>query len=304
MTGPVTQDGTPLPSGVVDAAVRNAPGDIPGVLACLREIQSALKEGPSGEGVDSLRDLHRMTDGLACFNHLYRVITAEILDKYDAGNFFRDPGFLQELDVQFARRYFNAIATYGQPSRPRSWAVLFDRRADVRITPLQFAAAGVNTHVNFDLPFAVVATCRALGRHMHAPGQHHDYDRVNEVFFIRMARLRHHYEEDWQRRLDRRAIKTITNVIDDILVVLDRMLAWRQAEHLWRTPAGEPLQRTEKILDAVVSATNLALLTPMPPWLRDGLVIRSALSTIAHAGAIISGRLGYRIPPVKRALTT
>jgi hypothetical protein len=293
----------PLPPGVLKAVRRARSTDIPQLLTRMRQIQAALGEAPIGE-VDSLHKLHDMTDGLACFNHLYQVITTEILCELTEGELFHDPEFLQELDLQFARRYFEAIHRYGKGSNyPRSWAVLFDRRRDERITPMQFAVAGVNTHVNFDLPFAVVETCRALGRPLRVPEQKHDYNQVNQVFFDKIPALRHHFEDRWQRRLDRHLLKMINNLVDGAVVVLDRNLAWWQAEHLWRIPVGEPLRKTELELDATVSVVNRALLTPMPAWARGGALIPSVMSLTSQAASVAAGRLGYRLPFVKAPRT-
>jgi hypothetical protein len=261
-------DGGPLPAAAVEAACLTGITDIPAVLQRMRMIQAALAEEPPGEDLESLRELHEMKDGLACFNHLYRVITAQILTELAAGEFFHDPTFLQELDVQFARRYFTAIATYGAGHcSSRSWAVLIDRRRDPAITPMQFAVAGVNTHVNFDLPFAVVATCQKLGHSLHTDQQKHDYDRVNEVFFTKIPALRRHFEDRWDRRLDRRIVRQINNHVDDMVVVLDRGLAWLQAEQLWRIRDSAAYPRAEQTHDASVALLNHALLAPRAPWI-------------------------------------
>ena len=45
------------------------------------------------------------------------------------------------------------------PAMPTAWQPLFERRADPGIEPIQFALAGMNAHINHDLPLAVVATC-------------------------------------------------------------------------------------------------------------------------------------------------
>ena len=78
--------------------------------------------------------------------------------------FFADPGFMTELDVTFANLYFAAAAALSDPAVvPAAWQPLVDRRSAAGIEPIQFALAGMNTHINHDLPLAVVATCAALG---------------------------------------------------------------------------------------------------------------------------------------------
>ena len=50
-----------------------------------------------------------MNDGLKWFNWLYMTVTEAIENKV-AGGGFNDPAWLSELDVLFARLYFEAIA--------------------------------------------------------------------------------------------------------------------------------------------------------------------------------------------------
>jgi hypothetical protein len=266
MTLEAARDCLPLPPTVVEAAGRADVTDIPAVLDCLRQIQSGLDLDPGTDTVESLAELHEMTDGLASFNHLYRVITAEIWREYQTRDFFQNKPFLAELDVQFAKRYFDAIATYGQGDcRSRAWQVLIERSDDRRITPMQFAVSGVNTHVNYDLPFAVVATCKRLKTALEAPGQHHDYDQVNTVFFAKIPTLRAHFEERWQQFLDRSVLKLLATQLDNMTVVLDRGLAWETAEHLSTIQPTSAFHRSERSHDAAVALINHALLVPLGP---------------------------------------
>jgi len=47
-------------------------------------------------------------DGLKWFNWLYMTVTEAIENQVAAGS-FNDPGWLSELDVLFARLYFDAV---------------------------------------------------------------------------------------------------------------------------------------------------------------------------------------------------
>ena len=57
---------------------------------------------------------------------------------------------------------------------------LFTQRSKKGVAPLQFALAGMNAHINRDLPVALVATCRELGIELRdgSPEQA-DYVQVN-----------------------------------------------------------------------------------------------------------------------------
>jgi hypothetical protein len=82
-----------LPKGIDAIATDPEPETVPGVLERLKEIQHALGQGPraiaeepTGQPSDletALSDLEKVHDGVACFNHLYKVITAEINNKIE-----------------------------------------------------------------------------------------------------------------------------------------------------------------------------------------------------------------------------
>ena len=121
------------------------------------------------------------SDGVGCFNRLYRRTTQNIAAAISRGA-FELPGFVEALDVHFAALYFEAwdAAAAGQPL-PRAWAPLFERRA-ARVAPLQFALAGMNAHINRDLAIAVTRTCAGFGVEVESDTPwHRDFMLVNRV---------------------------------------------------------------------------------------------------------------------------
>lgn len=71
---------------------------------------------------------------------------------------FADPAFMTHLDVAFANLYFGAVDTADNPAAvPLAWRPLVELRADAGIEPIQFALAGMNVHINHDLPLAMVS---------------------------------------------------------------------------------------------------------------------------------------------------
>jgi hypothetical protein len=204
-------------------------------------------------------------NGVASFNYLYTQITAGILARLQDGA-FKDPQFLSELDVQFARRYLDALGDYHLNAHcPRSWRVLFDRRCDPRITRMQFALAGINAHVNYDLAFALVATWKQIGPPESAGPQHDDYEAVNQVFRDEMANMRHHFEDPLLHRLDKSAVERLSNHFDDMLVIIFRNVAWHAGERLWRLErrsAAEFKLKSES-MDAMTALAGQALLAPI-----------------------------------------
>src|SRR5579863_3026265 len=91
-------------------------------------------------------------DGLKWFNWLYLEVTQAVETRVAAGG-FNDPAWLADLDVQFARLYFGALASaLRDQSSPGCWQALFERRNQTAVARIQFALAGINAHINHDLP--------------------------------------------------------------------------------------------------------------------------------------------------------
>jgi hypothetical protein len=95
------------------------------------------------------------------------------LDKMTVGGTgrFNDSQFLSELDVQFAQLYFNALKnSLSDAALPDCWQALFSQRNQTALTRIQFAMAGINAHINHDLPIAIVAPARSrISPHSTAP---------------------------------------------------------------------------------------------------------------------------------------
>jgi hypothetical protein len=121
-------------------------------------------------------------DGVRRFNELYLAVTREVATQTAAGA-FQTPDFISRLDVIFADLYFEAIGHDADGREvSKAWAPLFDERHKAGIAPLQFAVAGMNAHINYDLALALIATCKefAIGLDEGTP-QHRDYIVVNEL---------------------------------------------------------------------------------------------------------------------------
>src|SRR5947207_2898772 len=129
------------------ALVQTAPQMVPDVLRILETIDITCID----------------TDGLKWFNWLYLQVTRAVAARVAAGG-FTDPGWLGQLDVQFGGLYFAALrrSLSGQ-TPPHCWQVVLDRREQKAIARIQFALAGINAHINHDLPEAIAAACRVTG---------------------------------------------------------------------------------------------------------------------------------------------
>jgi hypothetical protein len=202
-----------------------------------------------------------LTDGVAWFTKLYLSVTEAVEASLRPGT-FEEPEFIERLDVVFANLYFAALRDLRSP--PNAWAPLLEARADRRIAPIQFALAGMNAHINRDLPVALAATCEALGVDLHgADREHHDFTRVNALLAVTEERVKRWFATDFVAVLDH----TFGDVDDRIAmwkVERAREAAWVQGETLWVLRAAPPL-RDEflRTLDGMVGFAGRGLLVPL-----------------------------------------
>ena len=97
---------------------------------------------------------------------------------------WQDWPFLQQFDVVFARLYFDAIVSWErQPAgTAHAWRPVFRARHDRKLARIQFALAGMNAHINHDLPVALGRLAEPDGRYPSRDGvRYRDFSRVNDI---------------------------------------------------------------------------------------------------------------------------
>lgn len=161
-----------------------ADATLPEVATWMEEVGAALAPG----------------DGFRHFNAMYLLVTHRVVERVAAGA-CRDPAFVARLDVVFARRYQDALLG-PDDGVARAWRPMRQLRWHPRITPLQFALAGMNAHINRDL--------------VHAVGP---LDDAVEIWSIRTARA-----QAWSNAQIARALAG-TFVCDEHLTAIDRTTA-------------------------------------------------------------------------------
>jgi hypothetical protein len=225
--------------------------------------------------IDRLRTIEASaprSDGVVCFARLYREVTEGVATEL-SGNNVADPSFVETLDVRFAGLFFSALDSYGtEPARtPSAWVPLFAERSRHGIAPLQFALAGMNAHINRDLPVALVATCRELGLGLgDGSREHADYERVDALLAQVERRVKSQYVTGWLAWIDR--IIHRFQRIDDVVAMWDvnraRDAAWTNARALWALGDEQPLAGDYLLaLDRMVGLASRGLLVPADSWL-------------------------------------
>jgi len=203
------------------------------------------------------------TDGVACFNKLYLAVTTNVIASEQAGVFSAGP-FLTTMDVAFGNLYFAALKQMvAGAAPPRAWAPLFAARSRRDVAPLQFALAGMNAHINRDLPVALVETFTTLGIEMSRPSlQAADYDRVNDVLVQTEAAVAADYFTPLMKTLDR-DFDGVEDVAANWSVREARAAAWTNGAALWHLRAFTTLARDfVDTLDGIVGFAGRGLLLP------------------------------------------
>src|SRR6266511_2929439 len=215
------------------------------------------------EAVQRMEAIHgylRADDGLRYFNLMYLEVTKASHKGLVVEEALPD-SLLERLDVIFANLYFAAtrLQVLDPPATPHAWTAVFDRRDDHRVLPLQFAVAGMNAHINFDLPRALVETCRALGTRLDAGSHRRDYDQVNEI----LAQVEPAVRDELLKEcpLDDRQLEHLENVLANWSTTRARESAWNQSELLWALRGNADLTSTyTATLDRIVGFAGRGLL--------------------------------------------
>jgi Family of unknown function (DUF5995) len=108
-----------------------------------------------GRMAAQLDSLRAAGDRRQYFHATYQRTTIAIAEEIKRGG-FEDPEWVERWDVVFADLYLDALQTSltgREPARP--WAIAFGAPADLPV--LRHVLLGMNAHINFDLPQALVA---------------------------------------------------------------------------------------------------------------------------------------------------
>jgi hypothetical protein len=240
------------------AAVATAPSSVPEVVQILENIGSVCADA----------------DGLKWFNWIYLQVTEAVqarVSNTGTGNSagsgrFADPAWIAALDVEFAGYYFAAVrAALPSGSAPGCWQTVFNVRNQEAIARIQFALAGMNAHINHDLPLAIVALCQTTGiAPQHGTPQYNDFTALNSTLdsLIDVAK------QELNVRLAGDALPGVSGLEDTLAawsVSAARESAWNNAELLWHLRDAPPV--SAKLVDSLDGLTCVAgktLLVPVP----------------------------------------
>ena len=177
------------------------------------------------------RPFQRRPDGVACFNFMYLCVTEAVRDALER---FEDPAFVERLAIVFAGFYLVAYDSARAGTWvSAAWQPLFSDCARRDVTPVQFALAGMNAHINNDLAWALLQTWDELGYTAGASSpRYRDFLRVNAVLDSVAHEVRSTLESGLLRFLDR-LLGRMDDLVAGVAISDARTEAWRRGVR-WR----------------------------------------------------------------------
>ena len=130
-----------------------------------------------------------------------------------------------------------------------------EQRATAGIEPVQFALAGMNAHINHDLPVAMVSTCTALATAPDADPHFADYQKVDQLLDAAEQSIRQSFESAPELAVDRH-LSAVDSLIANWTINSARDLAWTNCLLLWAV-RNDPIARA-LFLDTLAASTALA----------------------------------------------
>src|ERR1035438_1336876 len=184
---------------------------------------------------------------------------------------------MTHLDVAFANLYFAAASTAEDPAAvPLPWRPLVQQRAVAGIEPVQFALAGMNAHINHDLPVAVASTCTALATSPDAGSHFADYQKVDQLLDAAEQSIRQSFESSDLLAVDQH-LSAVATLTANWSINSARDMAWTNCLLLWEV-RDDPIARG-LLLDSLAASPRPAA----------GVRGRSR-GRAASSGAVMAGR--------------
>jgi hypothetical protein len=234
--------------------------DLPATIGeLLDEMQRLLASLPPEQG--TARD----------FLATYLRTTAAVAGAIGAGT-FEDPAWVERWDLVFAGLYLEALDAHlsgtRRPSRP--WRLAFD--AAPGLPPVLNVLLGVNAHINYDLPQALLAVI--TDDDFSAPSvlarRRRDHERIDAILSGRVAAEDVELSSRSVRTLLDRALRPVNRWASRRFLKEARQKVWKNTLQLWQARvAGEAVYATRLAELEVLSAAKIAdLLAPGQVLLR------------------------------------
>ncbi len=198
--------------------------------------------------------------------------TTEAVGAAVAARDFEDPDWVERWDVAFADLYLAALDAHldpaGTPSRP--WRLAFD--AATSRPPLLNVLLGINAHINYDLPQALLAVISdaEFADPKLLESRHRDHIRIDAVLAGRVAAEDVELSARSVRSLVDRGLRPANRWASRRFLAEARVKVWRNTTELQRARAAgaDPFRARLAELEVLTAAKVADLLRPGQVLLR------------------------------------
>jgi hypothetical protein len=201
----------------------------------------------------------------------YQRTTGAVARAIDRG-LFEDPAWVEEWDVVFAELYLAAFDAEraGGEGVPRPWRLAFDAPADLQ--PLRQVLLGINAHINYDLPQALLAviSVEQFTDEALLDSRRRDHERIDGVLSDRVAAEDAELATHSARTLLDRALRPLNQRASKRFLRESRRKVWHNTVELHQARVVSPEAYAVRLAELeLLSAAKIAdLLAPGQVLLR------------------------------------
>ena len=229
------------------------------ITSVLATMQARLESVPRG------RQAHR------AFLETYWRTTAAVGVALREGA-FEDPGWVEDWDVAFAGLYLDALDAdrAGGVGVPRPWRLAFD--APATLPPLRHVLLGINAHINYDLPQALLAVISddEFADPVLLDRRRRDHERIDGLLSARVASEDRELAARSSRTMVDRALTPLNRIASRRFLREARQKVWHNTLGLQRARVAGPDAWVVRLgeLEVLSAARIVDLLAPGPVLLR------------------------------------
>ncbi len=183
------------------------------------------------------------------FLAVYMRTTAAVKDELEHPTLggFEDPAWTERWDVAFADLYLEALTRWNEDgSAPGPWQIAFEAgRSGPRLPPIRHLLLGMNAHINYDLPQALLSVIsdQEFGDRELLARRGRDHEHIDRILTDRVPeedRLLRASEEPGDRTLLDRALNPANRAGTKRFLKEARAKVWRNARALSAARAEGP----------------------------------------------------------------
>jgi hypothetical protein len=216
-------------------------------------------------------------DPLRFFLGTYLRMTEAVRDRVRRGGFVDDT-WTEKWDVEFAQLYLDALEQWQKEERPAEpWVIAFEAARGPRLPPLRHVLLGMNAHINYDLPQALLAVIsdREFSDRATLERRASDHRHIDEILVERVPEEDRYLameEQPGDRTLLDRLLTPFNRAATRRFLKEARRKVWRNALALAasRREGSEALDRRLRELERLSAARVADLRAPGQVILRLG----------------------------------